>query len=142
MINSKDFLHLSKYCFNVCEVLDAAIRGKNTENPNGSVTTALEDSKRYFDWPWPCLLTIPIDRVLREIERVLRRGASTPRIKHERENIEGHILEINQILGAISKNGVFRARTDCSPILLSQLQTPQPVDVWSDASSPRTNSLP
>ena len=46
-------------------------------------------------------------------------------------------------------NGVFLAspslilcKTDCSPILLSQLQTPQPMDFWSDASSPRVNSLP
>jgi len=30
-----------------------------------------------------------------------------PRTKHEKENIDGHILEINRILGAISKNGLF-----------------------------------
>ena len=44
---------------------------------------------------------------MRGIERVLRRGASTPHTEHEKENIEGYMLEINQIFGAISKNGVF-----------------------------------
>jgi len=46
---------------------------------------------------------------MRGIERVLRRGASTPRTEHEKENIGSYILEINQILGTISKNGVFPA---------------------------------
>ena len=80
-------------------------------------------------------------RVLREIKRVLRRGASTPCTKHGKEKTEGVMLEIIQMLGAIYKhlmelNGVLlaslsliRAKTDCSPILLSQLQTPQPVNI-------------
>ena len=49
MISNEDFLHLPESCFNVCKVLDAAIRGKNAEDLNGSVRTALEDSERYFD---------------------------------------------------------------------------------------------
>ena len=113
---------------------------------------------------------------MREIERVLRRGASTPHTKHHRGELGDHVLEIKRILSTLtppgsplnedlsvgehsphiapcetsaSKDGVFLAppsrscvKTDCSPILLSQLQTPQPMDVWSDASSPRMNSLP
>ena len=91
-------------------MLDAAVWGKNAEDLNGPVRTALEDSERYFNWPWPYPLTMLIEpRVLREIERALRRGASTPHTKHEKENIEGHMLEINRILGAISKNCAFLA---------------------------------
>jgi len=49
VINNKDFLRLSESCFNVCEVLDTAIRGNNAEDLNESVRTALEDSERYFN---------------------------------------------------------------------------------------------
>jgi len=108
MINDKDFVQLSESCSNVCEVLDAAIQGKKAEDLNQSVRAALEDSERYFDYPWPCRLTIPSEhRVLREIERALRRRASTPHSKHKKEKVGGHMLEINRILGAISKNGLF-----------------------------------
>ena len=55
-----------------------------------------------------CLLIISSEpRVLREIERALRRGVSTPHTKHGKENIESHMLEINRILGDISKDGVY-----------------------------------
>ena len=108
MINDKDFVQLSESCPNVYEVLDAAIQGKKADDLDESVRAALEDSERYFDYPWPCRLTIPSEpRVLHEIERALRRRASTPHSKHEKENIEGHMLEINRILSAISKNGLF-----------------------------------
>jgi len=49
MINNKYSVQLSESCFNVCEVLDAAIRGKTAEDLNESVRTALEDSERYFN---------------------------------------------------------------------------------------------
>jgi len=57
MINKKYSVQLSEACFNVCEALDAAIRGKIAEDLNESVRTALEDSERYFNYPRPCLLT-------------------------------------------------------------------------------------
>ena len=103
---------------------------------------------------------------MREIERVLRRGASTPHTKHHKGELRDHVLEIERILStltppssplnedlsvgeysphmapcgiattSVSKNGVFLAppsrscvETDFSPILLSQLQISQPVDV-------------
>ena len=49
MINDKDFVQLSESCSNVCEMLNATIRGKNAEDLNESVRTSLEDSERYFD---------------------------------------------------------------------------------------------
>ena len=49
MINNKDSVQLSESCFNVCEVLDTAIQGKNAGSLNESVRTALEDSERYFN---------------------------------------------------------------------------------------------
>ena len=103
MIDNKDSVQISESCFNVCEVLDVAIQGKNAGGLNESVRTALEDSERYFNQPRPCLLTIPSGpRVTREIERTLRRGASTPHTKHNKESVEGHMLEIERILGALT----------------------------------------
>ena len=49
MIDSKDFMQLSESCFNVCEALDAQVQGKTAEDLDECVTTALEDSERYFD---------------------------------------------------------------------------------------------
>ena len=48
MANNKYFLQLSESCFNVCAALDAAVRGKNADDFNGSVGTELENSERYF----------------------------------------------------------------------------------------------
>ena len=49
MIDSKDFVQLSESCFNVCEALDAQVRGKAAEDLDECVTTALEDLERYFN---------------------------------------------------------------------------------------------
>jgi len=49
MIDNKDSVQLSVSCFNVCEVLDVAIQGKNAGGLDEFVRTALEDSERYFN---------------------------------------------------------------------------------------------
>ena len=46
MIDDKDSVQLSEYCFNVCEVLKAAVQGKNADTLNDSVRVALEDLER------------------------------------------------------------------------------------------------
>jgi hypothetical protein len=49
MIDDKDSVKLSEYCFGVCEALEAATRGENADDPNGLVRTALEDLARCVD---------------------------------------------------------------------------------------------
>ena len=49
MIDNEDSVQLSNSCFNVCEVLNAAIQGKKAESLDESVKMVLEDSKRYFN---------------------------------------------------------------------------------------------
>jgi len=92
------------------------MRGVECHNPRkecrGSQRICKDDAggfRKVFQLARLYLLIISTSepRVLCEIERALRRGASTPHTKHGKENIEGHMLEINQILGVISRNGVF-----------------------------------
>jgi hypothetical protein len=49
MIDDEDSGQLSEGCFSICEVLKTAIQGKNADDLNESVKTALEDSKRCAD---------------------------------------------------------------------------------------------
>ena len=49
MINNKDFVQLSEYFFDVCEMLKTAIQGKNIDDLNEPVRTALEDLERCVD---------------------------------------------------------------------------------------------
>jgi len=51
MIDDKDSVQLSEYCSSVCEVLKAAIQGRNAESLNESVRAALEDLERCVDQP-------------------------------------------------------------------------------------------
>ena len=60
-----------------------------------------------------------------------------------------HVAPCETTVTSVSMNGVFLASPSllCEklippPIFISQLQTSQPADVWSNASSPRMNSLP
>lgn len=39
---------------------------------------------------------------MHEIERALRRGASTPHTKYNKEKIENHILEVQQLLDTLN----------------------------------------
>ena len=49
MIDDKDLVQLTECYFNVCEVIETAIQGKNADDINGSVREALEDLGRYID---------------------------------------------------------------------------------------------
>ena len=49
MIDDKESVQLSEYCFNVCEVLKGAVQGKNADGLNESVRGALEDLERCVD---------------------------------------------------------------------------------------------
>ena len=46
MIDDKDSVQLSEYCFNVCEVLKTAVQGRNADSLDESVRVALEDLER------------------------------------------------------------------------------------------------
>ena len=58
MIDDKDSVQLSEYCFNVCEVLKTAIQGRNTDSLDESVKAALVDLERCVGWSCSaCFLT-------------------------------------------------------------------------------------
>ena len=91
LIDDKDSVQLSEYCFNVCEVLKTTIQGRDADSLNGSVRVALEDLERCVDLS--CAVCAPLrrnPRVMHEIERTLRKGANTPRTKHNKGKVEGH----------------------------------------------------
>jgi len=46
MIDNKDSVQLSESCFNICEALNTAIQGENTDDLDESVRVALEVSER------------------------------------------------------------------------------------------------
>jgi hypothetical protein len=46
LITNKDFVRLSDYCFNVCEVLKTAIKEENADDLSEPVQIALEDLAR------------------------------------------------------------------------------------------------
>jgi len=54
MVDNKDAVQLSEYCFNVCEVVKTAIQGKNTDDE--SVRMALKDLGRYVNQRRPSLV--------------------------------------------------------------------------------------
>ena len=107
MIDNEESVRLAEYSFSICEKLDATIRGKKEEALDGPARVALEDSERCVDLPWPYPLTVPNheSRIMRGIEQTLRRGASTPHTKYNTKRVEGHMLEIQQILATLSVLG-------------------------------------
>ena len=46
MVDDKDSVQLSEYCFNVCEVLKATIHGRDMNSLDESAKAALEDLGR------------------------------------------------------------------------------------------------
>lgn len=46
MIDDKDSMQLSEYCFNVCEVLKTVVQGRSADSLNESMRGALEDLER------------------------------------------------------------------------------------------------
>lgn len=102
MINNKDAVQLSECCFSVCVELKTAILGKNASDLDRSIAMTLEDSGGCVEYPGPHPLTIPNHcRVMRRIERTLRRGSSEPHTKCDKEAIEGHVQEIQHILNTL-----------------------------------------
>ena len=58
MIDDKDSMQLSEYCFNVCEVLKDAVQGRDADSLDESVREALQDLERCADLPFSvCSLT-------------------------------------------------------------------------------------
>ena len=103
MIYKKEPVKLAEYSFSVCEKLDATIQGKEEEALDGPVRMALEDSKRCVDLPQPHPLTIPDheSRIMRGIERTLRRGVNTPYAECDMHKVEGHMIEIRRVLATL-----------------------------------------
>lgn len=70
---------------------------------NKSEKMAMDVLERCVDYPWYLPFVLPNDpRSLREIERTLRRGASTPHIAYDKQKIESHALEIQQALDTLN----------------------------------------
>src|ERR1700753_520676 len=104
MTANDESAQLSDYCFDLFEAVNAAIQDENTDNPSESAEIALGDLERCVNERSACSNTDLIDafRVIGEIERTLRVGASTPRINYDKSKIEKNKLEIRQILDALS----------------------------------------
>ena len=51
MIDDKDSVQLSEYCFNVCEVVKTVVQGRNVESLDESMRVAIKDLERCIDWP-------------------------------------------------------------------------------------------
>ena len=49
MVDNRDSMQLSEYCFGVCEALEVAIQGKSAEDLNESARKALKDLERCAD---------------------------------------------------------------------------------------------
>lgn len=47
MTDNDDSVQLSEYCFNICQVLETAVRGKDVGDFNRYARMALEDLERY-----------------------------------------------------------------------------------------------
>lgn len=87
MIANGSAVQLTEYCFNVCETaLRTTIQDQNRDGLNGSVRIAFEDLRR----------------IIHEIEQTLRRGTSMPRGEYDKNKIEKHKLEIQEILDTLS----------------------------------------
>ena len=50
MIDDEYSVQLSGYCYNVCEILKARIKGKNAEDLSDSVKIILENLERFVDY--------------------------------------------------------------------------------------------
>ncbi|KAF9643955.1 hypothetical protein BDM02DRAFT_3175321 [Thelephora ganbajun] len=121
MINNKDSVQLSEHCFSVCEALKTAIQGKNADGLNESVRTALEDS----------------ERVMREIKRTLRKGASTPHAKYDKGRVESHVPKIQQILDALH---ALTSPLGEDPSVAQRTPNPTFVDPHAAATTPVSES--
>lgn len=44
-------MQLSEYCFNVCEIVMIAIKGKNMDDLSESARAILKELEKYVGWP-------------------------------------------------------------------------------------------
>jgi len=102
LIDDKDSVQLSEYCFNVCEVLKTVTLGRDVDSLDESVRVALKDLERCVDQSRSVCSSPSNSRVTGEIERTLRRGANMPRVKHNRGKVEGHRLKVQEILDTLN----------------------------------------
>jgi len=123
LIDDKDSVQLSEYCFDVCDVLKTAIQGRDVDGLDESVRTALEDLERCVNWSRTVCPLIRQLRVTHEIERTLRRGASMPQAKHNDIKVKEHRLKIQ---------GIFDT--------LRAPSAPLPVDSRSTATTSKSES--
>ena len=65
-------------------------------------------------------------RIICEIERTLRRGASTPHTGYNKDKVEGHRLEIQEILGTLNAPN---SPSDGTPSVGEQVTNLAPVDL-------------
>ena len=47
MIDNEDHVYLSEYCFDVCDLLETVIQGKDTDDLHESVRVAVNDLERF-----------------------------------------------------------------------------------------------
>ena len=102
MIHNEDSVLLSQYCFNICETLNATIRGKSTDDLDKSMRTALDDLERCVHPPLPHLPPSQQirSRVMCKIELTLRRGTNLPHVEYGK--VDEHKREIQQILSVLN----------------------------------------
>ena len=106
MIDDKDSMQLSEYCFNVCTVLKTAVQGRNVDSLGEPVRAALEDLERCVSLSFSaCSLQPGNSRVTHEIERTLRRGANMPRTRRNKGKVEGQKLKIQEIHNTLNAPG-------------------------------------
>ena len=105
MIAHEESVRLSDYCFDVCAALQATIQEENTDHLSEFAKSALQDVGRCvhscFSCPCPCLNCN--SRIMREIERTVRTGASMPGISYDKDKIEGKKLEIQRIIDVLNR---------------------------------------
>lgn len=100
MIGDEYAIRLSEYCFDVCEALKDALRGKNPCDLGESEKTKVQNLERCVDRLCSPLFAIRNNsRVMRRVECNLRRAvASTPHTKYNKERVENYMRSARQIL--------------------------------------------
>lgn len=102
MVDHNNCVRLSEYCFDACEALKNATRGKIGDDLDESEWAAMEDLRKYVDqFRSFCSCANNSDRNMSEIERTLRRGRGSPHVEYNKEKVERHILKIWQTISSI-----------------------------------------
>jgi hypothetical protein len=98
----KDYLYLANFCFASCGILENAMRGKSSGSLSKPEKAAIEDLQWCVKQPWP--LAVPNgSRAMHEIEKALRRWASTPwLIGYNKEKFGSQMSEVQRLLDILS----------------------------------------